>query len=925
MNRIRAFWRNFFDIRPGEHHRLGWMWLYITLLLFAYYIIKPVSQAMFLAKLDIDEFPLLLVVVAIFGGLGAYIFTKVALRSSLRAAVTGSVCVAVVSLLLIWWALPPPPEAGKPDPGRDWMLYVFNIFVSIFSISLVSQAWLVAANVFSTREAKRLYGILGVGAVIGAAFGGTFTAQLVHYIGQPRNLLLATAATVVLAWLAFLRVTRLPNVDISQARGVEEEEQFTAGELVRSVAKYRHLQVIITIIIFTYIVDTMVNYQFSAMARKEFEDVKALTAFLANFYGLWLNLLNFVLQFFLTAYVVSRFGVGGTLQIMPITIGVASIVTASAPAIWSTAAARMAEAASRYTFNKTGMELLYLPLPQELKNRTKAFLDVFVDRFARGVGGAILLLLTRQFEMGVPQIALVVLVFCVVWSILSIRARNEYVATVRKRLELRRLDLDALRVNVREPGIVRLLEETARSGHPRQSAYALSLLTEAPGYHLEPILDELARHQAPEVRARVYQIARDRKYPKLADQALAEIRSARSGDTSPSLEAAVEYVLAVSTDTPDLARRLLDHPNDVVAETAARTLASHPETAQAIFTPEWIAERAASNDPRIRVLAAIAIRSRRDGDEIVLSRLIMDPSPRVAVAACQTAAALENRAYLEPLLQRLAGPKVRAGAIDALAVYGERIVGTLGDVLLDDTMPVTVRRQIPRVLQRIPVQRSVDVLLEAVNEQDLTVRSATLRGLNNLRETHPSLNYGRDSVQRQILSEARYYYELSAALAPFRERKNGTASGLLARTLQERLESTLERLFRLLGLRYPPREIYAAYIALYRHQSKEQATAALEFLDNVLEREVKRIVLPLLDDEIRVTQSGRELYGIETKDVETALRELIRSGDSWLTACAIATAVELKARQLAPEIAPLTERSGTEVRQVAQSALAVLA
>jgi AAA family ATP:ADP antiporter len=925
MNRIRAFWRNFFDIRAGEHHRLGWMWLYITLLLFAYYIIKPVSQAMFLAKLDVDDFPLLLVVVAIFGGLGAYIFTKAALHSSLKAAVTGSVVVAVTCLVLIWWALPPPPEAGKPDPGRDWMLYVFNIFVSIFSISLVSQAWLVAANVFTTREAKRLYGILGVGAVIGAAFGGTFTAQLIHYIGQTRNLLLACAVTVVLAWLAFLRVTRLPNVDISRARGSEEEEQFSAGELFRSLGKYRHLQVIITIIIFTYIVDTMVNYQFSAMARREFDDVKELTAFLANFYGIWLNLLNFTLQFFLTAYVVGRFGVGGTLQIMPVTIAVASIVTATAPAIWSTAAARMSEAASRYTFNKTGMELLYLPLPQELKNRTKAFLDVFVDRFARGIGGAILLLLTRQFNMDVPQIALVVLGFCGVWSVLSIRARNEYVATVRKRLELRRLDLDALRVNVREAGTIRLLEETARGGTPRQAAYALSLLTEAPGYPLERILDELAGHPAPEVRARVYGIARERQYPKLADQALAEIRSARAAEVSASLEPAVDYALAVSPDTPELARRLLDHPNQVVAESAVEALVRYPAAAEAIFTPEWIAQRAASPDARNRLLAATAIRIRGDQESAVLQKLILDPDGAVATAACRTAGALKSRTYVEALLQRVAGPKVRGAAVEALAAYGERIIGTLGDVLLDATMPVAVRRLIPRVLQRIAHQRSVDVLLEALNEPDLSVRSAALRGLNSLREAQPNLSYGRDPVFRLILSEARYYYELNAALGPFRERSNGTASGLLARTIQDRLNSTLERLFRLLGLRYPPREIYAAYIALYRRDSKEQATAALEFLDNVLEREVKRIVLPLLDDEVRVTQSGRELYGIENKDVETALRDLIRSGDAWLTACAIATAAELRARQLAPEIAPLTERSGSEVSQVAQSALAVLA
>ena len=57
----------------------------------------------------------------------------------------------------------------------SWMLYAFNIWVSLFSIVLVSQGWMVAANVFDAREAKRLYGLLGIGAVVGSGVGATIT------------------------------------------------------------------------------------------------------------------------------------------------------------------------------------------------------------------------------------------------------------------------------------------------------------------------------------------------------------------------------------------------------------------------------------------------------------------------------------------------------------------------------------------------------------------------------------------------------------------------------------------------------------------------------------------------------------------------------------------------------------------------------
>ena len=74
---------------------------------------------------------------------------------------------------------------------------------------------------------------------------------------------------------------------------------------------------------------------------------------------------------------------------------------------------------------------------------------------------------------------------------------------------------------------------------------------------------------------------------------------------------------------------------------------------------------------------------------------------------------MHNRAYLFALLRALGQTKVRGDAIDALAAYGPAITGSLSDLLLDESVPVRVRRQVPRVLKKID-QRSVDVLLAAI-------------------------------------------------------------------------------------------------------------------------------------------------------------------------------------------------------------------
>ena len=915
MTRLRIFWTSVFDIRPGEYVRTAAMTGYLLCVLFAYYILKPVSRAIFLNRFEIDKLPWLYVLIAAVGGLLAYFYTKLAVNSSLRRAVEFATVFSVGVLGLFWWLI---------ALNIGWIVYAFNIWVSLFSIILVSQGWLIAANIFNTREAKRIYGILGVGSVIGAAFGGSFTAFMVRYIGTT-NLILACAGMVALSYVPFLVIVSTRREVLSGARAADTKEDFSFVEIVANLRRHRHLQVIMAIMVITFVIDVMVEFQFNAMAKIAYHDKNDLTAFLGNFYGFWLNIVTFCFQFFLTSFIVSRFGVGGTLQIMPVSIALASVATVLSPSVLSTAAARLTEASTRYSFNKTGMELLYLPLPLELRNRTKAFVDIFVDRLSRGLGGMILVFFTTVIILTPRGIAVVVMVFSLAWILLSVYAKHEYIRTVRKRLELRRLDLESARISLEEPATIQLLEQTAANASGRQAAYALSLLATAPGYPIAQQLSKLVNSPSAEVRAKAYDIAIDTGSPTLLDAAFSEIRSARENDNSPSLRSAARCAFRFADNPAQIGPLLLDHPNAAVNEGAIEYLASKPEQAREAITRDWLIKAAASSKASRRRVAAIAIRARGDEGVDVLHALIEDSDTSVVTAACMSAAALQNREYVSAVVRRLSDARVRGAAIDALTIYGNKIIGTLSDLIEDGSVPLPIRLHIPRVLRKVPTQRSVDVLLNLISDPNLTLRASALRALNRLREDTPNLDYGKKSVTDQILSEARYYFEMNAALSPFAElKKPHTPAGLLASTLEERLSGTLERLFRLLGLRYPLKQIYAAYLAVNRGQRDDHA-AALEFLDNMLDSELKRVVVPILDDPGRAEQRGRDLFGIEPKDPATAIRELMDSGDEWLVACAMATAAQLQLRQLASDISRVSASGDGEVSQVARDAIAVLA
>jgi AAA family ATP:ADP antiporter len=878
-------WRSLFDVRRGEYRRTAFMTLYLFFVMVAYYILKPVSSAMFLYKLGVRELPYLYMLVAVVGGLVSYLYTKTAVRSSLSEAVTWAMAIAVVCLVVLWRVM---------GMNLSWMLYVFNVWVSLFSIVLVSQGWMVAANVFDSREAKRLYNLLGLGAVMGSGVGSLITRHGVKRSGAPA-LIAISAAMVVLAYVAFRLAIREKRQEVAEAKGAKEQVRFSSKDVLKAMVRQSHLRVMIAIILVMFIVDETTDFQFNAAARAHYSGRDALTAFIASFY-VYMSVASFLLQFFLTGWLVRSIGVGGTLKVSPGSIAVFSVGAAAIPGLGTAVATKFLESLNRYTINKTAMELLYLPLPADLRNRTKAFMDIFVDRTGRGLAGVLLAVLIAIGWGKVRVVAILTIVACAVWYLLARRAQNEYLRTVRSRLEKRRLELESAPLNFSDPEMLRLLEQTVSAGQPRQICYALSLLVEAPDYDLAPALERLASHPSLAVRAKVFELAWFTGLDTLLEAAITELRTARHGEQNPALRPAVDCVLAFSGEARERAREFLNHPNMLAGEAVLQSLQAYPEWKSAIITEDWLSQSVHSADAERRYLAAVAIGVLGEQGSIWLPKLLQDADIGVVGAACRAAGQVRNRACVEALVERLADAGLRAVAIDALIAYGGRITGFLGDVLLDGGVAPTIRRQIPRVLKQLLEQSSVDVLVNAIGQQDLSVRLAVLKALTAMRETAPRLQYPEIFVTEQILNEAKHYYALYAALEPFHDQQSArSASGLLHRSIEERLKQTLERLFRLMGLRYPPIEMHSAWLAVTARR-KEQFLAALEFLDTVLEPKLKRVVLPMLDSTEHIAQRGRDLFGVEVRDAESAVRDLLQSGDPWLKECAMAAAAERNLR-----------------------------
>lgn len=153
-----------------------------------------------------------------------------------------------------------------------------------------------------------------------------------------------------------------------------------------------------------------------------------------------------------------------------------------------------------------------------------------------------------------------------------------------------------------------------------------------------------------------------------------------------------------------------------------------------------------------------------------------------------------------------------------------------------------------------------------------------------------SLDLRFDEVQVDIafMQELHFYFDLIQIDATFQDVPKNKAWSLLNKAIAEQQSLTVERLFRLLGLLYDPKDMYHAYLGVMSTEKNTRAQA-LEFLDNVLEHQAKAHVLNLIDPDSRdhALRYGRDIFGNHLVSYEDSLRYLIEGHETWLQVCAL--------------------------------------
>ena len=269
----------------------------------------------------------------------------------------------------------------------------------------------------------------------------------------------------------------------------------------------------------------------------------------------------------------------------------------------------------------------------------------------------------------------------------------------------------------------------------------------------------------------------------------------------------------------------------------------------------------------------------------LLSQLLADADVEVVREAIRSAGQLRKRRLVPELLDHLADPRLVPDATDALARFGDSIVGNLRDQMTDPTTSWAVRREIPTLLGNMGTQSASQALMEHLLNSDASFRLRILSASNTLHRHHPELKCDTQMVETALAAEILGHYRSYQILAKLDKLpENDQAVG---QALSESMKLEIERVFRLLELLYPYRDFSTAYIGL-QSKSINVHDNALEFLDTVLKGELRATLIPLLDGKVTATEKASiadRLVPVRIENSEQAAAVLVASDDPWLRSC----------------------------------------
>ena len=426
---LERFLNLFTEVRPGEATTALLLALNVFLILTAYYVLKPVREALVLGEgsaelksyLAAAQVLVLSLVVPLYGRLVA---TYARMKLINVVTVFFAVC-PVIFYVLSQFAVP--------------LAVVFFVWIGIFSLMIVAQFWAFANDVYTKEEGERLFVIVGFGASLGAVAGARIADRLIEPLGVYQLMLVGAAILLGQLWL-----TNYINHRESARRPPEARKIAPPGAPKPSgtnaftmVFRTRYLLLMALMLMLVNWVNSTGEYILGGIVKQTATTLIAqgqnngLTEgqLIGDFYSKYFTLVNIfglLLQLFVVSRVVKHLGVWWAIMILPIiSLGTYNIIV-FLPTLWFVLAGKVAENSTDYSLNNTVRNMLFLPCTYEQKFSAKQAIDSFFVRMGDVLSALLVFLGTSVWVLQPRGFAAINALLVVIWLGLAWRVGQYY-------------------------------------------------------------------------------------------------------------------------------------------------------------------------------------------------------------------------------------------------------------------------------------------------------------------------------------------------------------------------------------------------------------------------------------------------------------------------------------------------------------------
>jgi len=888
---IKKLFKKSFNIHEGEMRIAFLMQLYIFLVITVLLLIKPTVTAVFLSELGSKSLPYGYLLVAIVAVLSTYFYDWLNNKFSIKIIAISTVILFVVVFSSLSYFI-------YNNNLQPKLLYFYYVSISLFGVLVTSQFWVIANIVFDLREAKRLFGFIGAGAIAGGIFGGYLTTILANSFGNYIVILIAT----ILLLFSLPIILSIWKIRINQLNKFIKEERKSKKERASEnsfslIIKSKHLLNLAAIVGVSVIVAKLIDYQFSDISHNIYPNPDDL----ASFFGFWFssfNIISLLIQLFLTNRFLSRFGVSRGLLLLPLGLFFGSALFFIFPELWVLILIKGVDGSFKQSINKASFELSMLPVSYETKKQAKPFIDVVVDSVATGIAGFLLIFVIKGKHVETNQITMIILFFLLVWFFLIYRLRDSYFETFRK--NIKGFVSGKLKSKGRKQSSETSLE-VFKTGNENEVITLLKHLSETKIDFLKPQIIKLLDHSSDRVKAEAIRELADSKDPVIL-QKISKLLDSNTNDEV--VYEAMEYFLAHSSKLPKrIVTSYLDHKKDYIKNAALLCLARssrYNETLSNKFDlnkriEEQIKEFTDSEDiQRKEEMAALLLTIGYSGKKKYypfIDKYLNSKDPLLVNYAIKAAGYTRYEPFIKKIIKLLGVHAYKEEGLNALRNYGKSIVEKLYTIDEDEILDDKIRENLPFALETFLNKKSMVLLLRLLKSKDVTVRLNAAKVLDRINEKDHKLKMSGQRLSDNMLIEClnfkntlTYIYSEEKFLKEHSSsdknkkiyEKERLARKQLLDYLLSQLDINLATIFTLLSIKYSEADMRVAFFGI-TNETEESRINTVEFLSNLLESDLKDELLPLL--EYHFLSERETNLKIERISEDKILHRLFEEGD----------------------------------------------